>query len=66
MIKKNTEPNHRPVSILANISKIYKMYIFSQISNCFEKVIPRNQYGSRKGYSTRQCQFVMIKKRRAL
>ena len=30
---KNTESNYRPVSFLANTSKIYEKYIFSQIYN---------------------------------
>ena len=50
---KNTESNYRPVSIFSNISKIYEKCIFSQISNYFENVLSRYQFGFRKGYSTR-------------
>ena len=61
---KNTESNYRPVRILSNISKIYEKCIFSQISNYFEKILSRYQFGFRKGHSTQQCLLVMIEKLR--
>ena len=59
---KNTESNYRPVSILLNILRIYEKCIFPQISNPFEKVLRRYQFGFRKGHSTQQCLLVMIEK----
>ena len=48
---KNIESNYRPYSILSNISKIYKKCIFYQITNYFEKILSRYQFGFR----TQQC-----------
>ena len=59
---KNTESNYRPVNMLLTISKIYEKCIFSQISNCFEKILSRYQFGFGKGHSTQQCLLVMIEK----
>ena len=36
---KNSKENYRPVSILPNISKIYKRCLFKPISNYFENII---------------------------
>ena len=59
---KNAESNYRPVNMLLTISKIYEKCIFSQISNCFEKILSRYQFGFEKGHSTQQCLLVMIEK----
>ena len=56
----NTKSNFRPVIILSNISKIYEKCIFSQISNYFEKILSRHQFGFRKGCNTQQCLLVII------
>ena len=40
----------------------YMKCIFSQISNCFEKILSRYQFRFRKGYSTKQCLLVIVEK----
>ena len=59
---KNTKSIYRSVSILLDVSKMYQKCDFSQISNYFEKILSRSQFGFRKGYSTQQCLLVMIEK----
>ena len=50
---KNTESNYRPQK---------RLQIFFQISNYFEKILSRYQFGFRKGHSIQQCLLVMIEK----
>ena len=49
---KNTESNYGPISILSNISRIYEKYISSEISNYFEKILSRYQFGFRRRHTT--------------
>ena len=51
---KSSESSYKPVSIFANIYKIHEKCIFSQISNYFEKILSRYQFGFRKGCGTQQ------------
>ena len=44
---KNSKENYRPVSILPNISKIYKRCLFKPISNHFENIFLKFQCGFR-------------------
>ena len=54
--------NYRPVSILANVSKIYERCLYDQIATYFEHIFSRYQCGFRKGYSAQQCLLAMIEK----
>ena len=56
--------NYRPVSILPNSSKVFERLLFKQLSCHFEKILLKNQFGFRKGYSTQQCLLAMIEKLR--
>ena len=38
---KNSKENYRPLSILPNISKIYKRCLFKPISNYFENIFSK-------------------------
>ena len=59
---KASKDSYRPVSILSNISKIYKRLIFKQISEYFEPVLSKFQCGFKKGFSARHCLLAMLKK----
>ena len=59
---KSSKENYRSISILPNISKVYKKCLYDQISNFFEDVFSKYQCGFRKGYSARYCLLVMIEK----
>ena len=52
--KKNSKldnSNYRPVSILLNFSKIFEICMFEQISNYFENILSKYQFGFRKGFN---------------
>ena len=52
---KTSKDNHRPVSIISNISKIYERLIFKQISEYFELILSKFQFGFRKWFSPQHC-----------
>ena len=55
--------NYQPISILSNVSKIYKRCLYSQLYNYFDKnIFSKYQYGFRKGFSTQHALLVMIEK----
>ena len=54
--------DHRPVSILSNISKIFEWCMFRQISSFMDSYLSKQQCGFRKGYSPQYCLLVMLKK----
>ena len=54
--------NYRPVSILSNVSKIFEIIIFRQISNYIDSFFSKYQCGFRKAYSTQQCLLSMFEK----
>ena len=56
---KGDKTNYRPVSILANISKIYEKLFYNQLYDYFDDILNSSQYGFRKGHSTRHCLLVM-------
>ena len=60
-VKKDIKGNFRPVSILPNLSKIFKKCMFKQMSQFFENIFLKYQYGFRKGFSTQQC-FLAVRK----
>ena len=54
--------NHRPISILPIISKIFEKLICRQLSNHFDNILSKFQCGFRKGYSPQDCLLLMIDK----
>ena len=63
--KKNNKyekENHRPVSILSNLSKIFEKLMYHQLYECFDNILFPSQCGFRKEYSAQHCLLVMIKK----
>ena len=63
---KKDKSNDRPISILSNISKIYKRCIQTQLNEYFAKLLSQFQCGFRKGLSTQHCLLVMIEKLRKI
>ena len=59
---KTSKDNYRPVSILSNISNIYERLMFKQISEYFEPILSKFQYGFRTGYSAQHCLLAMLEK----
>ena len=57
---KLSRENYRPISILANFSKVYERCLYDQISKYFETRFSKFQCGFRKGYSAQHCLLVMI------
>ena len=63
--KKNSrleEKNYCSISILLNLSKIYKRIMHSQISTYFDNVLSKYHFGFRQGYRSQQCLLVLIEK----
>ena len=48
--------------ILPNLSKIYETIMHSQISEYFDKILSKYQFGFRQGYSSQQFLLVLIEK----
>ena len=61
-INKAFEDNFRCVSILSNISKVYKKCIYDQIQTYFDKILCKYQCGFRKGYRSQHCLTALIEK----
>ena len=59
---KLSKENSRPISILANIFKVYKRCFYDQMPEFFDNIFSKYQYGFRKGYSAKHCLLVMIEK----
>ena len=54
--------NHRPVSILPNLSKVYERCMYIQIYEYLNKMLSKWQCGFRQGYSAQHCLLVMAEK----
>ena len=54
--------NYRSISVLPFLSKLYERSMFKQISEFFENIFSKIQYGFRKGHSTQQCLLAMLEK----
>ena len=54
--------NHKPVSILSNLSKIYEKLMYNQLYEYFDNILVPSQCGFWKGYSAQHCLLVMIEK----
>ena len=59
---RNSKENYRPFRILSNISKIFELCIFCQISSFMESCLAKQQCGFRKGYNTLYCLLAMLEK----
>ena len=59
---KSLKENYRPVSILPILSKVFERSMFKQMSNFFDNIFSKYQYGFRKGFSTQQCLLALLKK----
>ena len=59
---KSQKDNHRPISILPNISKIFERPLFNQMSSFFKQIFSKFQCGFRKGFSPQHCLLAMIEK----
>ena len=55
---RNSGENHRPVSIVSNISKIFEQCMFCQISSFMNSYLSKQQCWFRKGYSIKRLQPV--------
>ena len=60
--KKDIKANYRPVSILPNLSKVFEKLMFKQMSQFFQNIFSKYQYGFRKGFSTQHCLRAMLEK----
>ena len=59
---KSSKDNHRPVSILSNISKVYEKFILKQMIEYFKSLLSKYQYRFRKGSSAPQFILSMLEK----
>ena len=59
---KCSKENYRPISILSNLSKIFKRFLFKQIAQFMDPHFSKFQCGFRKGYSVQHCLVAMIEK----
>ena len=50
------------MSILPNLSKMLEKYMFEQVTQFFEKIFSKYQFGFRKDFSTQQCLLAMLEK----
>ena len=54
--------NYRPVSILANISKVFERVMLKQILQQMNKHLSQNLCGYRKGFSTQTALTMLLEK----
>ena len=59
---KNSKENYKPISIPANISKIYERDQFEQMSNYFENIFSKFQCGFRQRLSAQYYLMSMTEK----
>ena len=52
--------NHRPVSILPTLSKLYEKLLYQQIYMYFDNIFSKYLCGFRKGHSTQHCLLFML------
>ena len=57
---RNEKGNYRPVSILANLSKISERSMYDQLKDYFDKLLLKYQCGFRKGLSTQHCLLAIL------
>ena len=59
---RNNVENHRPVSILSNLSKRYERCLYDQMCKYFNHILSKWQGGFRTGFSTQLSFLVMTEK----
>ena len=59
---RGSKDNHRPVSILSIISKIFEKLLLKQIIIYMEKFLSKYQSGFRKEYNAKDCLLTIIEK----
>ena len=59
---RSSKDNHKPVSILSNISKIYERCIYDQIQNYFDQILSKYQCGFHKGYNAQHSLITLTVK----
>ena len=62
LYKKGAEPeavNYRPLSVIPNFSRIISMIIVSRISDAYNRILERTQYGFRSNSSTSDAIHVL-------
>ena len=52
--------NYRPASILPIFSKIFESLLSRQLSELFDNILSKFQFGFRKGYGTQHCLLLML------
>ena len=60
--KEDIKGNYRPVRSLPNLSKIFEKCMFEQMSQFFENIFSKYQWGFPKGFSTQQRLMSMLEK----
>ena len=59
---KTGKENYRPISILPNLSKVYKRLMYNQIDPYFPSTFSKFHYGFRKGFNAQHCLLGMVEK----
>ena len=62
MIRGTKKSDHRPISVLPNLSKIFKNILYDQICSVFENIFSKYQTGFRKGFNPQSCAVVLKEK----
>ena len=60
--RKKDKNNYRPLSILSNMSKLYKRCMQQQINEYFQSLLPKFQCGYGKRFSAQHCFLVTAEK----
>ena len=63
---KHDKLNHRPVSILPILSKVYEKFIYKQIENYMQNTLSNFHCGFRKGFNAQQCLSSLIEKAKGI
>ena len=59
---KSLKENHRPISILPFLSKVFERSMFKHMSSFFDDIFSKCQYGFRKELGTQQCLLALLEK----
>ena len=54
--------DYKPVTILPRISKIYELYIYGQMNDCFHPLFSKLQGGFWKVFNIEHCLSVLVEK----
>ena len=63
---KTDKENHRPISILPNLSKVFERVMYNQIYPYFQTLFSKFQSGFWKGFNAQHCLLVMVEKLRKM